>query len=1124
MGCGQSKTTIADTPTHLHTTLRTEDTEPVTTPHNNNKTSIENVVSPSKNETKNQNQFEDETPTSLVVVEPQTKVLTEHATAEVTKDEVKKPENASVEIKQSYIIEKPLIKEEKTSFKEENIKEVDGVRTENKTALNSHVVNNGVKGTVSEQDTIVKTTNPSLEHNCPAKLISQPPDCSDVISLASEYTVDSKSDDENVNIAENILSSALVENIMVTVSTASELPTTAGHTEDIVVNTTIPVSSQNDVNVCETVEGVARLAEKEVKSATVDSNTAVVPAPSGNPVVENTLHIDTAKDIQLHAAMRFSCSATDNQVLPEIATQAEVLHLSRTFLTNREDSLALCRTLANLSRLKKLVVKGNNAGPVAVRALLFMLTQYAKLEELDLSDNMADPSCADHLANFISGSKNLKCLNLSGNQFGKESLSKALNVGLSATYSLVHLDVSGCGATNLHGLFEALRSGFISKQSKLNHLDISNNHMNDGQQPGIDISLLLETSNCPLQYLNISDTGLSPTGWDALLSGLQQNTSIVSFIAGGSNTVKNILDIARIILALQNAKVIDLGGVGIEDKIELHDLSFENLKPATRNSCLAELNLTDCKLTDTFVATIFQKYANVLSSLELLKLSNNPEVSENAFNAVQHTCKCLHTLHFALMDAEFVSKSLNGGFKELRFLNLRKSRVSVETLGALSNIPQTLTELALDGIKLSGSDVLETLLQPSSKHKIITLSMSGCSLTDKDIKPLATAMARPAPPLNFLSNLDLSVNRLTDSTLSLISESLLAVTDYTLKNLDLTNNKCADKGALDLAGVISSASCKLNLQRLLLSSNCLTVNGIQALVLCVAPRNDVRGLQFLDVSNQKDGLSEDEIEAIVECLITTIGLDPSLIKSEHKQTFFPPISDKFTVNLSRLGGSAGDITKRVESVAIKTDFSRLFKGLAALSDYLILGSGILRSNSITDPAEVNLSIDMKEWSEIIGSDAPAWLKVSEERRRGVYVNHLPGTATVQRLEGLLEMEADCEVSDIYVIKDPILRKPTGAAWVLFANEESVNNAMKWFAAGCAQMYGTPFSICVLPVCTTGDQSGGQASAKRELQARERQRQTDLAADRTMMEESQQLADERAAYREAHPAYQNGRIW
>ncbi|XP_018668977.2 uncharacterized protein LOC108949782 [Ciona intestinalis] len=1120
MGCGQSKTTTGDTPTPLHTTPRTKDTVPVTTPHNN-KTLIENVAVPSKMGTENQNQFENENPTPLVVVEPQT---TEVITAEVTKDEVKETEIASVEIKQSCTIEEPLIQEEKTIFKEEIIKEDDGVKTGMKTALNSHLVDKDVKNTVSEQDTIEETTNMSLEHNSTAKFISQP-DRSDVISLTSEYTIDSKSDDENVNIAENILSSALVENIMVTVSTTSELPTTVGHTEDIVVNTRIPASSQNDVNVCETVEGVTRLTEKEVKPATMDSNTAVVPAPSGNPVVGNMLHIDAAKDIQLHAAMRFSCSATDNQVLPEIATQAEVLYLSRTFSTNREDSLALCRTLSNLSSLKKLVVKGNNAGPVAIRALLFVLTQYAELEELDLSDNMADPSCADHLSKFISASKNLKYLNLSGNQFGKESLSKALNVGLSENYdSLVHLDVSGCGATNLHGLFEALRSAFVSEQSKLNHLDISNNHMNDGQQLGIDISLLLETSNCPLQYLNISDTGLLPTGWDALVPGLQQNTSIVSFIAGGSNTVKNILDIARIILALQNAKVLDLGGIGIDDKTELYDLSFENLEPATRDSCLAELNLTDCKLTDTFVTTIFQKYANVFSSLELLKLSNNPEVSENAFNVVQHTCKCLHTLHFALMDAEFVPKSLNDGFRELRSLNLRKSRVSVETLGALSSIPQTLTELTLDGIKLSGSDLLVTLLQPSSKHKIITLSMSGCSLTDKDIKPLSTAMARPAPPLNFLSNLDLSVNRLTDSTLSLISESLLAVTDYTLKNLDLSNNKCADKGALDLAAAISSASCKSNLQRLHLSSNCLNADGIQALVSCVAPRNDVTGLQFLDVSNQKDGVSEDEIEAIVESLTTTIGLDPSLIKGEHKQTFFPPISDKFAVNLSRLGGSAGDITKRVESVAIKTDFSRLFKGLAALSDYLVLGSGILRSNSITDPAEVDISIDMKEWSEIIGIDAPAWLKVAEDRRRGVYVNHLPGTATVQRLEGLLEMEADCEVSDVYVIKDPILRKPTGAAWILFASEESVNNAMKWFAAGCAQMYGTPFSICVLPVCTTGEQSGGQASAKRELQAREKQRQTDMAADRTMMEESQQLADERAAYREAHPAYQNGRIW
>ena len=45
-----------------------------------------------------------------------------------------------------------------------------------------------------------------------------------------------------------------------------------------------------------------------------------------------------------------------------------------------------------------------------------------------------------------------------------------------------------------------------------------------------------------------------------------------------------------------------------------------------------------------------------------------------------------------------------------------------------------------------------------------------------------------------------------------------------------------------------------------------------------------------------------------------------------------------------------------------------------------------------------------------------FFQMSEHRERAVYMTGLPASITVQKMEGLLEMEADCEVEDICLMK------------------------------------------------------------------------------------------------------------
>ena len=68
---------------------------------------------------------------------------------------------------------------------------------------------------------------------------------------------------------------------------------------------------------------------------------------------------------------------------------------------------------------------------------------------------------------------------------------------------------------------------------------------------------------------------------------------------------------------------------------------------------------------------------------------------------------------------------------------------------------------------------------------LVALSLSGCSLADKDVQPLVAAIER-----NFnLFMLKLSANRLTDNAVHSIVEALLTKDQHSLQLVDLMNNK-----------------------------------------------------------------------------------------------------------------------------------------------------------------------------------------------------------------------------------------------------------------------------------------------------------------------------------------------
>ena len=876
---------------------------------------------------------------------------------------------------------------------------------------------------------------------------------------------------------------------------------------------------------------VVRVKSQDSVSNTKDSSdsksqvhSAILPSAGvHNPCGPGAPTCVDGKDLK--ALFRLVCGATNNNNFGDCAMKN--LHFYRASCLTANFQEALLRLTTSVDTLIQLDLSGSNAGPVAVRALLQTLAHCDVVEELNLSDNKADSNCTSLLKQVLILCKVLTNLDVSGNQLGKESLSLCLSDGLALNNTLVKLNLSSCGASNLHGLFEGLLAALAAGQSVLKHLDISNNDSNDGQQLGLDVSSVLQNPNCKIIYLNVENTGLNPSGFNAVINGVRMNQSLKELCAGGSsNRLQSIFNIPELIFSSTFLSALDLKSILFEEK-PIQDNLFVIVDDQQHEYSMMKLNLAHCCLTDALILAMERAYPEKLPNLSWLNLSNNSDLTVKGICAFKVLASSngncyMNSLFVSGNFLENITDILSGSFAELTVLSLSKARIATSELKKIADLCQELRELILDGIKIGQTNLLATLLKPSAGYRLTKLSLHGCGLTNQDLMPLVTAVIEKSPAVESLTWLDISANRICEALQKL--STALQTTSHPLEYLNVSYNGVTDDSARALANYISSAHSHSKLKTLIISHNNLCKRGLLALMNIVASRPIGPGLVSLDASSQKNGLNEDELENVVEALAAALGLNPE--RAEHDgEEQIPLLSSKFNVNLTDLGGAPGVLAKRMDSVAIKTDFAKIRNPLPSLNDYLIISAGLSRSRACSSSLASDVPMfTSEEWTAIIGPEAPAWLKLDSERKKGIYVSHLPGTATMQRLQGILEMEADCSVSEVVFIKDAALLKQSGAAWVLFDDERSVELAVEWYAQGEAQIFGAPFCISAIKATVADFDDSVKLTSEKEKRARKNERKHKEDSDRSMLEASQQLADERAAYREAHPAYQNGRIW
>ena len=134
--------------------------------------------------------------------------------------------------------------------------------------------------------------------------------------------------------------------------------------------------------------------------------------------------------------------------------------------------------------------------------------------------------------------------------------------------------------------------------------------------------------------------------------------------------------------------------------------------------------------------------------------------------------------------------------KNLKTLLLKKCRITPASVVGLSKLitlttPDflTISSVTLDGIKLSGTDALKGMLElsdmfiPTNPCSLELLSLIGCGLNDRDVKPLMNGIGNEL----IIKELRLSANRLTDTAVSYLLDS--PGTSLPLQELDLSINK-----------------------------------------------------------------------------------------------------------------------------------------------------------------------------------------------------------------------------------------------------------------------------------------------------------------------------------------------
>ncbi|ESP02588.1 hypothetical protein LOTGIDRAFT_171908 [Lottia gigantea] len=785
-------------------------------------------------------------------------------------------------------------------------------------------------------------------------------------------------------------------------------------------------------------------------------------------------------------------------------------------------TINLTKLLNNLTNLKVLDLSHNNMGPQAFRAVCLAMSNNMTIISLNLSDNRADTDSAACIGMMLKENKTLQYLDVSGNNLGKDYFSRCVGPALKTNSSLLTLRAESIGSVDMKLLLESLQ-----ENNSLEDFNISNNQITDRTCIGKYLAVCLQQkSSTKLYSINISNCNMNPDGIKLLLQGLQGNITLTHLNMSG-NEFGSLQTFYEVILCCFQLKTLSY--LSITDA-RLSDITLQRKDIQTSTvSALEILKLNSSKLTNELFSLLAQQLSGKLTNLTELDIGNNPDLKVTCLLDIYKLTSgdskksSIKRLSYGLNDIEDIANNLKTNWTQLNYLNLRKCKVSMAGLTCLSVLVQNkelpITTLVLDGLKLSGTPAFNDFCSALPSSHITAISFDGCQLADEDLVPFCQAMGKGLK----LHMLKLSANRLTDEFTSTFVKNLLQVSNYPLAVLDLSNNQLNNKTPSEIVRLYSTKGYKTLLHSINLQSNNIGSEGIITIVSCITPTSI---LNTLYIDKQRTSFEESQVNDIGMKIATKLGYKVN-IKDNTIETGCSPLPNILQsgihINISSLGGHTGEIIYKLDCPAIVTDLSSRQLLYLTFSQVMEIAShlkGYKDGECILSNVEFNMITGSNKDREV-----PSWLQLSDKRDVGLYLSNLPGNATVNKLEAIFEMEADCNVDEICLMKDPVSRNNSGIGWVLMSDAKSVEKAIQFFQQGEAKIFGQPFLISRIQVKLHDSASlEAEQKARKDMEERLKQRKIDEAAHRQLILHNTEESWKRHAYRLAHPAYADGRIW
>ncbi|XP_072133413.1 uncharacterized protein [Mobula birostris] len=526
-----------------------------------------------------------------------------------------------------------------------------------------------------------------------------------------------------------------------------------------------------------------------------------------------------------------------------------------------EDLLSALRTNPSLTELN---LSGNKLGDSGVKLVSEALrNSECKIQKLCLYDVGLTDSGAKDLASTLSTNRSLTELNLNDNELGDSGVklvSEALRNSKCEIQKLWLRDV-GLTDSGAEDLASALRTN-----PSLTELNLGANKLGDSGMKLV--SAALRNTECKIQKLWLYDVGLTANGAKEIISTLSTNRSLKELSLNdnklGDSGVKLVSDALRVSeCKIQKLWLRDVG---------LTDSGVEDLVSAlSTNPKLTELNLSYNKLGDSGVKLVSAALKNSDCKIQKLWLMDVGLTDSAAgdFVSALSTKTSLMVLSLnnnKLRDSgvKLVSAALMKSRCKLQELGLRDVGLTDSGAGDLASALRTnpsLTELNLNDNLLGDSGVkLLSAALGNPECKLQKLQLDNIGLTDSGAKDLASALSTNPS----LTELNLSVNKLGDSGVKLVSEALRN-SKCEIQKLWLRDVGLTDSGAEDLASALRTNP---SLTELNLGANKLGDSGMK--LVSAALRNTeckIQKLWLMDV-----GLTDSAAGDFVSALSTKTSL------------------------------------------------------------------------------------------------------------------------------------------------------------------------------------------------------------------------------------------------------------